>query len=88
DHISLHHKDGILSLHQKEGIPKNVSDYWGAVDASAGRFVDYDYDDGGLVWMATPDNGLVIDQHYFLERGDYTSGIFTVTGNGADTLVV
>jgi len=45
-------------------------------------------DEDRLVWMATPDNGLVIDQHYFLERGDYTSGIFTVTGNGADTLVV
>jgi len=89
DHISLHHKDGILSLHQKDGIPKNVSDYWGVAENGLSVIENPGlYAGGRLVWMATPDNGLVNDGHYFLERGDYSSGIFTVTGNGADTLVV
>gem|GEM_PF-1602278 len=38
--------------------------------------------------MASPSYGLVNDQRYYLERGNYNAGVFTVSAGGADTLVV
>ena len=42
----------------------------------------------GFSLMATPADGLATDQHYFLERGNYSAGVFTNNAGGADTLVV
>ncbi len=42
----------------------------------------------GMSSMANPGDGTVTDQHYFLERGNYSAGVFTNNVTGADTLVV
>ncbi len=42
----------------------------------------------GMASMSTPADHLVTDQHYYLERGNYSGGTFTVNAGGADTLVV
>jgi hypothetical protein len=50
------------------------------------------YNNGGNNMQATlaPSSGLVGDQQFFLQQGNYNtaSGVFTVNGNGTDTLVV
>jgi len=45
---------------------------------------------GRMEKMAVPNDGLVTDQHFFLERGDLNDAFnaFTVNNAGADTLVV
>jgi uncharacterized repeat protein (TIGR02059 family) len=42
----------------------------------------------GMSSMSTPADHLATDQHYFLERGNYSGGVFTLNAGGADTLVV
>jgi uncharacterized repeat protein (TIGR02059 family) len=44
---------------------------------------------GSLELMSgVPANGLAGNQQYFLQRGNYSSGVFTAAAAGADTLVV
>jgi len=42
----------------------------------------------GLTVITTPADGQAADQKYFLERGTFENGAFTVSASGADTLVL
>lgn len=63
------------SIHLRSGMPGNGVSAMGTWNLNT--FVP-----------STPSDGLAADQQYFLQRGNYSAGVFTNNVNGTDTLVV